>query len=99
MTPEENREQVNGPAHYQGDEAMRVIEKFGLGFTLGNAVKYILRAGKKPGQSAQLDLAKARWYIERELLNLQRKLPGEANVQEGQQAASSPDRSEQNPHT
>jgi hypothetical protein len=36
-----------------------------LGFSLGNAVKYILRAGKK-GDAIQ-DLRKAVWYLNREI--------------------------------
>lgn len=42
---------VDHPAHYGGDttyEAIKVIEAWSLGFCLGNAVKYICRAGKKP---------------------------------------------------
>ena len=60
-------ESVNHPPHYKanGIEAIDVIEAFGLGFNLGNAVKYILRAGRKG--DAKDDLAKARWYIEREI--------------------------------
>lgn len=58
------------PAYYKsssGLESIQVIEAFGLGFCLGNAVKYILRAGKK--DSAIDDLQKARWYIDREITN------------------------------
>jgi hypothetical protein len=40
-----------------------VIEAWSLGFHLGNAVKYIARAGKKG--AAIEDLKKARWYIDR----------------------------------
>ncbi|MGH6690519.1 MAG: DUF3310 domain-containing protein, partial [Gammaproteobacteria bacterium] len=57
-------ETVNHPAHYQsaaGIEAIDVIEAFDLGFCLGNAVKYILRAGRK-GDALE-DLKKARWYV------------------------------------
>lgn len=56
---------VNRPAHYVGDglEAIEVIEDWQLGFHLGNAVKYILRAGKK-GDRRQ-DLEKALWYVRR----------------------------------
>jgi hypothetical protein len=57
---------VNHPAHYRAEnglEAIDVIEGFGLGFCLGNAVKYILRAGRKD-PTAQ-DLAKAVWYLRR----------------------------------
>ena len=56
---------VNRPAHYQGKglEAIQVIEDWELGYHLGNAVKYILRAGKK-GDRKQ-DLEKALWYVRR----------------------------------
>ena len=44
-------EQVNHPQHYGGKdnpfEAIKVIEAWDLDFCLGNAVKYISRAGKK----------------------------------------------------
>lgn len=58
---------VNNPAHYKagGLEAIDVIEAFELGFRLGNAVKYILRAGRK--LDALEDLKKARWYLDREI--------------------------------
>ncbi len=58
---------VNNPPHYQGTnfEAIDVIEEFGLNFHLGNAVKYILRAGKKGDRKE--DLSKAIWYLEREI--------------------------------
>lgn len=57
---------VNHPSHYQGKrfESIDIIEDFELGFHLGNAIKYILRAGKK-GNKVQ-DLKKAIWYLERE---------------------------------
>lgn len=58
------------PPHYQGDAVMKVIEQFELNFALGSAVKYILRAGKKEGESELEDLMKARWYIERRLMQL-----------------------------
>lgn len=52
--------------HYQGEvEVIDAIEAWGLGYRLGNAVKYIARAGKKGDRRA--DLIKARDYIEREL--------------------------------
>lgn len=60
---------VNHPAHYKGRgmESIEVIEGFDLGFHLGNAVKYILRAGKK-GDRVE-DLRKAIWYLNREIIN------------------------------
>ena len=62
-----DREMVNHPDHYQGKkmEVIDIIEDYELGFHLGNAIKYILRADKK-GNTKQ-DLEKARWYIDREL--------------------------------
>lgn len=61
---------VNEPPHYKGGkfECIDVIEDFGLGFHLGNAVKYILRAGKK-GDRVE-DIRKAIWYLEREINNV-----------------------------
>lgn len=64
---------VNHPNHYGGDttyETIKVIEAWGLGFHLGNAVKYISRAGKKPGQNVIDDLKKAEWYIQREIARI-----------------------------
>ena len=52
---------VNHPPHYGGDnpyETIKVIEAWGLGFHLGNVVKYVARAGKK--DDALEDLKKAR---------------------------------------
>ena len=53
------------PGHYSGDLVMRVIEERGLDFALGNAVKYLCRAGSKPGASRKQDLLKAQWYLNR----------------------------------
>ena len=59
-------EKVNHPSHYnQGIEAIDIIESWGLNFSLGNAIKYILRAPYKDKQIE--DLEKAKWYIEREI--------------------------------
>lgn len=65
-------ETVDHPAHYGGAEnpyeAIKVIEAWGLGFCLGNTVKYICRAGKK--RDALEDLRKAQWYLNREIERL-----------------------------
>jgi hypothetical protein len=55
------------PAHYlsSGLEPITAIEAWGLGFNLGNSVKYIARAGKK-GDALE-DLKKAAWYLQREI--------------------------------
>lgn len=59
---------VNHPKHYtehpSGVECIQVTEH--MNFCLGNAVKYIWRAGLK-GDNAAEDLRKARWYLDREL--------------------------------
>lgn len=64
---------VNHPSHYGGAEnpyeAIKVIEAWGLGFNLGNTVKYISRAGKK--DAVIQDLKKARWYLDREISNME----------------------------
>lgn len=66
----------NGKAHYQrdtGHEAIDVIEAWGLGFSLGNAVKYICRAGLKVNTTRLDDLRKALWYVQREIRNEERR--------------------------
>lgn len=59
---------VEHPPHYTtaaGIEAIEVIEHYGLGYHLGNAIKYLLRAGRKEPSLERQDLAKARWYLNR----------------------------------
>jgi hypothetical protein len=55
------------PDHYGGEEnpfePIKVIEHYDLNFNLGNAVKYILRIGKKLGEPSLKDLRKAYTYI------------------------------------
>lgn len=62
-------QEVNHPPHYtrhgEAYETIKVIEAWQLGFHLGNVVKYISRAGDKPGNSKLKDLEKARWYLDR----------------------------------
>lgn len=60
---------VAHPAHYTqgGVEVIDAIEAWALNFRLGNAVKYIARAGKKDPAKLREDLQKAKWYLEREL--------------------------------
>ena len=65
------------PAHYTDlqPEPIEVIEAWGLGFALGNAVKYLSRAGRKPGADAVTDLRKAVFYIEREIARIKAEQP------------------------
>lgn len=61
---------VDHPSHYAEGrkyEPIVVIEAWGLGFNLGNALKYISRAGRKDPAKTEEDLRKAVWYIDREL--------------------------------
>jgi hypothetical protein len=69
MTDKVKYEYINHPAHYNpGDyEAYKVIRAYNLNFARGNAIKYILRAGKKPHQTQVQDLKKALWYIQSEI--------------------------------
>lgn len=66
-------EQQYGGDHYQRlhPEPIDVIESWGLGFNLGNVIKYVARAGHKHSSTATEDLTKARWYINRALAGLQ----------------------------
>lgn len=62
---------VNHPSHYQhpsGVECITVVEH--MSFLRGNAIKYLWRAGSK-GDELE-DLRKARWYLDREIENLER---------------------------
>lgn len=58
---------VKHPNHYAGDsgkfEVIKVIEDWGLNFSLGSVVKYIARAGKKDPKKHIEDLEKAREYL------------------------------------
>ena len=60
---------VNQPPHYTAGnfETIEVIEDWDLNYHLGNAVKYISRAGKKDPSKYAEDLKKAVWYINREI--------------------------------
>ena len=58
---------VDHPKHYNSGkiEVIEVIEDQNLGFHLGNAIKYILRAGKKNPNKTVEDIEKAIWYLRR----------------------------------
>ena len=61
---------VNHPKHYtahpSGVECIEVTEH--MNFCVGNAIKYLWRAGLK-GEQVE-DLRKARWYIDREIARI-----------------------------
>jgi hypothetical protein len=60
-------DRVNHPRHYtqhaSGIECIQITEHFN--FCVGNAIKYLWRAGLK--DDTIQDLRKAIWYIEREI--------------------------------
>ena len=61
---------VDHPKHYNfgaSYEVIDVIEDWQLNFNLGNAVKYIARAGRKDPSKEIEDLSKAVWYVQREI--------------------------------
>ena len=60
---------VNHPSHYTDGniEVIDFIEDKKLNYHLGNAVKYISRAGKKDPDKYIEDLQKAVWYLQREI--------------------------------
>lgn len=65
-------EAINHPRHYtaspSGVECIDVAEH--MNFCVGNALKYIWRAGLKG--DAVTDLKKARWYLDREIARLEK---------------------------
>lgn len=83
----EGVDEINRPSHYtshpSGVECIDIAEHHG--FCVGNALKYLWRAGlkRRPGEAQaeaeRRDLEKARWYIDRRLLQLQRKPVGESH--------------------
>lgn len=60
------------PSHYggfsNGAKVIDIVER--LNFNRGNAIKYIARAGRKPGADTVEDLKKAKWYLEREIARI-----------------------------
>lgn len=63
---------VDHPKHYNAGriEVIDAIEDWGLGFHLGNVVKYIARANHK-GKPLE-DLKKAQWYLNRAIEKLEK---------------------------
>lgn len=60
---------VDHPPHYtahpSGVECITITEH--MNFNLGNAIKYIWRAGLKDSKNHREDLKKAAWYVAREI--------------------------------
>lgn len=68
-----NRDLVNNPPHYtshpSGIEAIQITRH--MNFNLGNAMKYLWRAGLKDATKTIEDLQKAVFYINDEIARLQ----------------------------
>lgn len=64
-----SNDMVNNPSHYTSGkfEVIDIIHDQDLNFNLGNAVKYICRAGKKDPTKYEEDLEKAIWYLKDEV--------------------------------
>lgn len=64
-------DRVNHPKHYtshpSGIECITVVEHYN--FNIGNAIKYLWRAGIKSDDPIE-DLKKAAWYVNREIERL-----------------------------
>lgn len=72
--PNHTFDNVSNPSHYlegRKYEPRKVISDWGLNFNLGNAVKYISRAGRK--NDAIEDLKKAIQYIQFEIDELEER--------------------------
>lgn len=74
--PDIKEDMINSPSHYaegRNYEPIDVIEDWDLDFCLGNALKYISRAGRKDPTKEIEDLKKSVYYINRKIEQLERK--------------------------
>ena len=75
---------VNHPAHYTSDpsgvECIEITRH--RNFNVGNAIKYLWRAGLKDADTVVQDLEKARWYITDEINRLSAAQPKEKQCQQ-----------------
>ena len=63
-----DNDSVNHPSHYTAYKGLEIIDLTEqMNFNKGNAVKYIRRAGHKPGSPYLLDLEKALSYLQHEI--------------------------------
>ena len=85
QSQEKQPEKVDHPQHYGGEdnpyEAIKVIEAWFAETNLSpivaallfNVIKYLSRAGKKPGETLLDDLRKTRWYLDRAIAHVERQ--------------------------
>jgi hypothetical protein len=69
-------EHIDHPPHYTkgGIETLDFIEAKALNYHRGNVVKYLVRAGHKPSTPELEDLRKARFYLNREIVMMEKEL-------------------------
>lgn len=87
MSEKVKYDSVNNPSHYT-DTNIEVIDYiedkgYGPGFCIGNAIKYLSRAGRKCDADKTLkekemeDLKKAIWYINRRIKQIEKEIENE----------------------
>lgn len=64
---EKSNDNIN-PAHYKlrdGLEVIHILEDIGIAkdYCQGNAIKYLIRAGRKNNVDSLEDFKKAQWYV------------------------------------
>ena len=69
-------ELVNHPYHYQFSRPAYEMADItiSLPHSIGSAMEYLYRAGRKPGNDAIQDLQKAIWWIQREIAELEQTM-------------------------
>jgi hypothetical protein len=85
-------DQINPPYYSQGGiESIHVIEAFVPDKPYRWApLKYLFRAGKKPGQDEIVDLEKAIWWIKREISVIQQQRQAALEQRVAEVAARAP---------
>lgn len=69
-----SKEKIEHPSYYAEGrkyEPIEVIRDWELNFALGNAIKYISRAGRKNISTKREDLEKAIFYIQDEINHIE----------------------------
>jgi len=71
--PKDLKDEIAYPAHYNASDIqpIEVIEAWGMGYNLGNVIKYVCRH-KHKGTPIK-DLKKAQWYLSREISALEKE--------------------------
>jgi hypothetical protein len=75
--PKDLKDEIAYPAHYNASsiQPIDVIEAWGMGYNLGNVIKYVCRH-KHKGTPIK-DLKKAQWYLAREISALEKESQSE----------------------